>query len=77
MIRVKNGSVELKGNAPDILSELSLAIKHIKIVFMESGISREAVDNMVSDAVRVADMTPKQMIDEIIQRMSEVAEIFE
>lgn len=44
---------------------------------MESGISREAVDNMVSDAVRIADMTPKQMADEIIQKISELTKMFE
>ena len=76
MIKVNRGEISIEGNVPDILSELSIAIKHIKKAFMENGYSKEAVDNMVSDAVRAADMTTDKMIEEIISKLSTLGNLF-
>ena len=70
MIKVKNDSIKIKGNGPTILSELAFAIKHVKMAFVEGGLPENIAEELVSDAVRYADMNTEELAKELIDRIT-------
>ena len=72
MINVENGRVMLKGSESGIMTDLTLAIKYVKIAFMEAGHSEEKVDSLISDAVRLSNMSPEKLAEEAAKKLLEM-----
>lgn len=75
MIKVERENVEIEGSGEIVLAELTMAIKHVKIALMEAGMPKEEVDEAVSDAVRLADMSAKEVAKEIVEHLAKLLDL--
>lgn len=69
MIKVEHGNVEIIGSVSNVCTDLTLAIKHVKEAFANSGMPKEKCDMLFSEILRAADMTPEEIAKETIKNL--------
>lgn len=75
MITAENGKVTVYGTVAEVMADLEFCIRGVKRALEKEGVSKEAVDKMVSDAICGADMTPEERVKDLLSAIFK--ELFE
>ncbi|MBP3539356.1 MAG: hypothetical protein J6J62_05885 [Oscillospiraceae bacterium] len=67
MISTKNGSVTISGSAAEVMTDLTLVVRGAKRALIQGGVPEERAGEMVSDAIRRADMSIEQEITDLLE----------
>lgn len=65
MIRIENGSIEVKGTPAELGMELSLIIKSLRENF-EQHINKEHVDCLITGAFEDSELSNEEIVDKYI-----------
>lgn len=70
MITTKYGETRISGSAVEIVTDLEVVIRGVKRAFEQAGIPKELAEQMISNAVRSADMTPEEKVSDLLNIIS-------
>lgn len=70
MITTKKGVTTISGSAAEIATDLEVIIRSVKRAFEQAGIPKELAEQMISNAVRSADMTPEEKARDLLSAIA-------
>ena len=74
MIKVQNGRVEISGTGLEITSDLTYAVRGVKNALKSTGFPPEVIEALVADAIRHADMTNEEVVNEALDSLKSLFE---
>ena len=78
MIQIKNGNVEMKGNGPELMADLSTIVHHLHfdVLIDDKGFSPEKSRKMILEAVEMAFMDDAEIEDKAKKALLTVLDMF-
>ena len=65
MIKFEDGTIELKGTVPSLMTETNMILREIKEAAIKDGLSEEGAKNFIRESIESAFMTKEQLKEEV------------
>lgn len=64
MIKIEDGTIELKGTVPSLMTDTTMILREIKEAAIKDGLSEEDAKDFIRKSIEVAFMTEEQLKEE-------------
>ena len=65
MIKFEDGTIELKGTVPSLMTETTMILREIKEAAIKDGLSEEDAKDFIRESIESAFMTKEQLKEEV------------
>ena len=65
MIKFEDGTIELKGTIPSLMTETTMILREIKEAAIKDGLSEEGAKDFIRESIESAFMTKEQLKEEV------------
>ena len=65
MIKFEDGTIELKGTVPSLMTETTMILREIKEAAIKDGLSEEDAKDFIRESIASAFMTKEQLKEEV------------
>ena len=65
MIKFEDGTIELKGTVPSLMTETNMILRKIKEAAIKDGLSEEDAKDFIRESIESAFMTKEQLKEEV------------
>ena len=65
MIKFEDGTIELKGTVPSLMTETTMILREIKETAIKDGLSEEDAKDFIRESIESAFMTKEQLKEEV------------
>ena len=65
MIKIEDGTIELKGTVPSLMTETTMILREIKEAAIKDGLSEEDAKDFIRESIESSFMTKEQLKEEV------------
>ena len=65
MIKFEDGTIELKGTVPSLMTEITMILREIKEAAIKDGLSEEGAKDFIRESIESAFMTKEQLKEDV------------
>ena len=69
MIKFEDGTIELKGTVPSLMTETTMILREIKETAIKDGLSEEDAKDFIRESIESAFMTKEQLKEEVANNL--------